>query len=117
MLRQASTESRKSRCEEVEVQNTGAATANAEESAKSEFLSNNELQQQMEQLGEELEKRKASKLKYKTLLQEEKEKTAMLQTHYLQELAKNEKQMDELKAEWQKKVDVLQQRNAILQVS
>ena len=68
--------------------------------------------QQMEQLGEELDRRRTSKNKYKALLQEEKEKNAMLQ----EQLTQSEKQLEETKAEWKKKVDVLQEKNTILQV-
>ena len=88
-----------------------------ESSSKADLLTNTEFIVQLDNLAEELEKRKASKNKYKQQLQEEKEKNAMLQRHYLDELKKSEEEMDRQRLEWRKTVEELQNKNRTLQVS
>ncbi len=62
-------------------------------------LTNTELQDQLRDLGEELDRRHAKKQKYKHQLQEEKAKRAVLERHYREKLNEKDEKIKTLVAE------------------
>ena len=62
-------------------------------------LTSSELTAQLAELATELEQRTARKLRYKARYQQEREKNALLQRHYFEELAKRDEARTEMERE------------------